>query len=263
MNKITILSVNFHNTFELLLNHTLTAHLNSNNLRNFSWFIADNTFDCDPIKVHKDSNISVFEGISKKKKLQMSLHHGSALNILRDHISSEFVLIIDPDFFILTKNWLSIVIEYMKKKNLTFFGTPWHPAGPKGIKWFDFPNCHFLLIDLKKININEIDFRPAVGEYLDDKLIKSRDTGYRIRYKYKDDKFLKNELMKPDFISENFKTDLENLGISKDSISKSEFYKSPDLIKGFHLRRTQSFVRLLDITTSKKLFSLFVKYSVN
>ena len=69
MQEVSILSVNYHNSFELLLNHHLIAALNSES--NFSpyWLIADNTFDCDPIKAKEDSHhINIYEGISKKKR---------------------------------------------------------------------------------------------------------------------------------------------------------------------------------------------------
>jgi hypothetical protein len=259
MQEVSILSVNYHNSFELLLNHHLTAALNSESSFSPYWLIADNTFDCDPIKAKKDSHrINIYEGISKKKGLQQSVHHGTALNILREKVSTRFVLVLDPDFYVLSQNWLSLTADFMEKNNLSILGSPWHPLGPRGIKWFDFPNSHFLLIDTKNIDIRDLDFRPAIGEFPEDLTVKSRDVGYRIREKYKDHKQIKYSMLKPTNIPLYLIKKLEILGFPKKSIIHSEYYNSIGLIKALHLRRTQSKLRLSNMSIIEDLLNLFL-----
>ena len=68
-------------------------------------------------------------------------------------------------------------------------------------------------------------------------------------------------MLKPDYLSKDLNKDLKDLGLSKDTIVRSEFYKTPNLLQGFHLRRTRSKLHLNNMSMSKKFFSLFVKYS--
>ena len=261
MNELSILTVNFHNTFEILLNHNLTELQNKESKIKIDWLICDNTYDCDPIKGTENSNISIFKGISKLNKLQRSIHHGSALNILRDKTCSEFILILDPDFFVLSNNWIHKCITFARNNDLTFIGSPWHPLGPKGIKWFDFPNCHFLLINTNKVKLNNLDFSPAYDEFKEDIKVKSRDTGYRIRQKYLNDPDIKFRLFNPKETPENFINKLSDIGFNKEFSKYSEYYEFENILKGFHLRRTISSFHLVKLNETKKLLNLLIKNS--
>ena len=95
-----------------------------------------------------------------------------------------------------------------------------------------------------------------IGEFPEDISVKSRDCGYRIREKYKDHKQIKYSMLRPANIPLYLIKKLEILGFPKESIMHSEYYNSVGLIKAFHLRRTQSKLRLSNMSILKDLLNL-------
>jgi len=89
-----------------------------------------------------------------------SYHHAAALNdcLATVEINTKYILILDPDFYILRAKWIQEVLSHMADNNLGFFGSPWHP------KWYskfrNFPCQQCMFIDLSLIDIEDIDFRP-------------------------------------------------------------------------------------------------------
>lgn len=102
--------------------------------------------------------------ISKPKACRGSYQHAAALNrfIHEQEVQTRFLLILDPDFFILQKNWIKEVCKHMETCGLWFFGAPWHP------KWFSkhryFPCVHCLFIDTKYVKYRDLDFTPDLVE---------------------------------------------------------------------------------------------------
>jgi hypothetical protein len=259
--NITILSVNFATQFELESNISLMRLNNTGDL-GFRWIIADNSIEESPfVKKPSMRDVDVVEGVSKKAAPQMGEQHGEALNLLIRKVDTEFALILDPDFYVFNENWLGASLEFMRQRDLTFFGSPWHSATSRQ-KWYDFPNCHFLMIDMRSLDREILDFRPALSEKFLDPVTQSRDTGYRIRRTFKDDPARKSELMESVDMPELVTRIFENAGISSENLAKTEFYRKGDWLDAFHFRRTQSLVQIFgdDLGTTKALFEVAEVY---
>ncbi|MDG2286166.1 MAG: hypothetical protein P8N43_11640 [Alphaproteobacteria bacterium] len=191
-------------------------------------------------------NVEVFDGLPKSVVPRMSHHHGEALNLLIKRAGTDFVLVLDPDFYIFNANWIRHSIDFMKREDLSFFGSTWHSV-LHNWKWYDFPNCHFLMMNMKKLESESLDFRPG---FLDpgftDPVTRSRDTGYRLRHRFKYDPHHRNAIVEgsdtPNWIREIF-LDCE---IEDTKIARMEYYKKDNLIDAVHLRRTQSLVQIFD-----------------
>jgi hypothetical protein len=91
-----------------------------------------------------------------------SYHHAAALNLAIRKVETRYALVIDPDLFVVCRNWIAECMGHVRRRDLTFFGVPWHPRWYR--KWRDFPCVHFLLIDLARAPAQSIDFTPAIVE---------------------------------------------------------------------------------------------------
>jgi hypothetical protein len=96
-----------------------------------------------------------------------SYHHAMAINLGLQHINTRYLLVLDPDFYILRDNWIELVLSYMKTMELSFFGAPWHPKWYH--KWRDFPCAHCLFIDLSRVQALHLDFLPGILRSTKDK----------------------------------------------------------------------------------------------
>lgn len=74
-------------------------------------------------------------------------------------VNTRFVLVLDPDFYIVSEEWAARVINYMLEKDLAFLGAPWHPKWYYKLRYF--PCGHCLFIDLARISKDELDFTPG------------------------------------------------------------------------------------------------------
>lgn len=125
-----------------------------------------------------------------------SLHHAEGLMVGKAGVATRYLLVIDPDFYVLRPNWVAEVLEHMESRELSLFGSCWHP------RWYyqyrGFPTVHFMLIDLHRLPLELLDFTPGIREdwfyravdranwlpYSLSRLLRLgrlRDTGYRIR----------------------------------------------------------------------------------
>lgn len=89
-----------------------------------------------------------------------SYQHATALNrFLREQeIDTRYLMILDPDFYVVRDNWITDALQHMAEAGLWFMGVPWHP------KWYSkhryFPCVHCMFVDLSVIKPNELDFTP-------------------------------------------------------------------------------------------------------
>jgi hypothetical protein len=163
-NSLTILTVAGPGDRQYVeANIELTALLNRDS--QYRVFVLDNgiPFTHERLEIDNDRT-TVLEGAppdaSLSRHCRGSYHHAAALNafLQAGYIDSRYLLIVDPDFYILRKGWIGEVISYMSEKELCFFGAPWHP------KWFTkyryFPCGHCMFIDSRRINVKELDFTP-------------------------------------------------------------------------------------------------------
>lgn len=204
-NRLTISSV-YHSsaTRDLLkFNLALTKELNPG--IDFNWVVADNSLGTVP-GLDPQLGFTVIPGARRIKNVPSwargSYHHAAGIHKTIPHLKTRFALVLDSDFFLVRPGWIAGVIEHMLKKNLHFFGAPYHPSRFIKYRYTSSINCIF--IDSDRINLKELDFSPAYenalaprsylgainkrirkiamafpfGERL--KIEKSRDTGYKI-----------------------------------------------------------------------------------
>ena len=105
--------------------------------------------------------------IFKKSELKLkyvdnpSSQHGALLNLLLERIEkhhSRFIIIIDPDFFILKRNWIHNLLDYMENKSVAILGASYPETDCR--LYYDFPTAYFSVIDLSLISINKLDYLP-------------------------------------------------------------------------------------------------------
>jgi len=89
-----------------------------------------------------------------------SYHHAAALNMALERVSTPWLLVLDPDYFVVYRNWIAEVLDHMRRRSLALFGAPWHYSWNR--KWRYFPCVHFLMIDLARVGLGELDFTPAL-----------------------------------------------------------------------------------------------------
>lgn len=185
------------------------------------WLIAQNT---PPPVIEKfqigSRDIQILPGqeFDPDKQLPASYHHGASLNAIVRMAQTRFLLVTDPDFYIIRNEWVVLVLAYMQEIGLAFLGVPWHP------KWYYkhryFPCAHCLFIDLAQVNKDELDFRPGQAEpgligsktlwqrvclaleawggfNLRRSIGSSQDTGYRLYRRFNADPRIKAECMIP------------------------------------------------------------------
>lgn len=134
--------------------------------RDFRMMVVDNTSMEEPGLRVDDDRCVVVSGIDTKDlpkgEARGSYHHAGALNSVIRQVDTRYVLVLDPDLFVVYRNWIAECLEHMRRRNLAFFGTPWHSRWYR--KWRGFPCVHFLLIDLNKVDKGRLDFMPAIVE---------------------------------------------------------------------------------------------------
>ena len=131
----------------------------------FRFLAVDNAQTGTPALKIEDPRAEVLAGIDPEPLPlpgRGSYHHAAALNMAIRKVETRYALVIDPDLFVVYRNWIAECLEHMRRRDLRFFGVPWHPRWYR--KWRDFPCVHFLLIDLSKVPAAELDFTPAVVE---------------------------------------------------------------------------------------------------
>ena len=219
---LTICTVSYNSADWINLNERLVNALNPDT--NYHWIIVENSpRDSDKrIFTPMMPNMSILEGaeIEPDRYAIPSYHHGSGLNIGIQGVHTRYLLVLDPDFYIIQKGWIGSVLKYMLQNQIYILGAPWHPSRYK--KWRYFPCAHCTFYDLKHINKDRLDFRPDYDAYprldkkykgLQKKFFKlidplklanrrlighSADTGYRIYMTYNKNS-VRNECFAPVF----------------------------------------------------------------
>jgi len=153
---LTICSVSFHNARHLILNWNLTRRFNRDPQR-IKWVIAENTPEGGTDRLDfTDDRFLVIPGASGQ--CRVSYHHTEALQKCLTAVDTRFLLILDPDFYIVRGQWLDEIVAHMKTNDLALFGVPWHPKYIDKFRYF--PTVHCTFVDLHKLRIEDLDFRP-------------------------------------------------------------------------------------------------------
>lgn len=174
---IDIVSVTYKSEEYLKLNYELTNEINSE----FHWVVVCNDHNT------KLSHIGEFEcvnGVDMPAEISCNVnkhshHHGLGLNEGLKYTSQRFVLLLDPDFYVVHSH--KSIIDYMIKHELSIFGAPYANDG----KWRPFPNfptAFCMYVDTTKAAVDEWDFSPKPQA----DQTKWYDTGHKVYERYAD-----------------------------------------------------------------------------
>lgn len=220
---VNICTVSFCNAEHLRLNWRLVDRLNRGGTR-LQWIVAENSPEDAPDRLPmNDDHFMIIEG-ERPGQYSPNFQHTIALHKCLDRASTRFVLVLDPDFYIVRPNWANEVIKHMERHELAFFGVPWHPRLAQKYRYFPAVHCFFF--DRERVSLADLDFRPIgdgqkrlsasdagdqaeaqseVSRRLQDWLgLTARrkqyfDTGTRIYKRYSDDKTVRYECALPVF----------------------------------------------------------------
>lgn len=200
---LSICSVNCRSGDILNANWKLTAGLNGDVPER--WIVVETTRTGDPGAVGAaERQFQVLRGLADDEEVPadgdyqhgikiFSYEHGIGLNQAVKHVTTRWVLFLDPDFCILTREWCRRIPEYMERQELAFFGAPHHAHMWRKYRYFPAAFCMF--VDLAKVPKESLDFRPILRHrtWLS-RLIEKRfprlligrvpDTGWRVYTKY-------------------------------------------------------------------------------
>jgi hypothetical protein len=158
--ELTICTVSFHNARHIALNWELAAALNKNADR-INWIVAENTPAAGKDRLSfSDPRYRVVPGAPPNVK--DNYHHTEGLHRALELVTSRYLLILDPDFYIVRENWWEEVRAYLGARRLAFFGSPWHPKFTDKYRYF--PAVHCMFIDLAKVSLRDLDFSPWPGK---------------------------------------------------------------------------------------------------
>jgi hypothetical protein len=161
--ELTVCTVSFKNKALVELNRQLTAALNP--AASPQWIVVENSPPStgNAFSV-QGGEFTVIEGVPFNPSVSRaaSHHHAQALHKALAQLNTRFVLILDPDFYIVLPDWVHQIPQYMQQKGLAVLGVPWHP------RWFakfrEYPTMHCMFIDLAQFERDDLDFSP--GSYV-------------------------------------------------------------------------------------------------
>lgn len=118
------------------------------------------------------------DGSPELKYSHPSLDHGAMLNLMMKDVdgSFDFVLVMDPDCFLVGNNRLQEHMNHMGSNGIAISGTSYGMQAPKSF-FRDFPTVFALLIDCALVDIRALDFRPSKWSSESD--VEIRDRGIR------------------------------------------------------------------------------------
>lgn len=213
----TIALVNYHSS--VYIGWQLKILYEFNNRRDFQVIIIDNSSDANEMrKLNKLSsqypNVTIVHRSYSRKVEIASVQHGNGLNIALQFAKlakSKLFLTLDPDCFVLSKNFLDM-LEDKIVSGCVAFGTEYSIAKKKMIKKHnDFP-CAFACAYNLDVMSCDISFSPSSND-AKEIMEAGSDVGYQIREEFANlnymsfqQKILKNSLF---FQSSLFVKDFE------------------------------------------------------
>lgn len=156
--EVTFCSVLYHHHEQIRLNKFYFERLNES-YADMPWLITDNT-PADQSVALELPNMTLFPGI--EGGLKPNLQHTLGLNQCLPSVDTRFLIVLDPDFYVVVPNWLPQLLQHMDENSLPFWGVPWHPSYANKYRYF--PCVHFIVIDTDRVPIEQLDFRPALTE---------------------------------------------------------------------------------------------------
>ena len=77
-----------------------------------------------------------------------SYHHAESLGLALEGADTRFVIIMDPDFYVIRRGWIGDILGHMKDRDLALFGAPWSPRWRQKVRYVAAP--HLMVIDREK-----------------------------------------------------------------------------------------------------------------
>jgi len=215
--RLSVCTVSYGHASHLELNSKLIERLNRNASERVDWLVAENAPASNANRLKgTERAFSHYPG-NVDSSLGASDQHAQALNALLRHVTHRFVLVLDPDFYIVRDDWIEAVTMHMKARRLAFFGAPWHPRYVENYRYF--PAVHCMFIDRTRVSLAAVDFRPLQADdrpiqslvherpsllsritrrlHLDERKRKPWDTGTRIYQRFGADPTIQTECLVP------------------------------------------------------------------
>jgi hypothetical protein len=156
---LTILSVSYESRRWLELNLALAARLNPG--REPRWLVAENSPPGSANALapnHGGFHVVPGAPFRELPFAAASYHHGAALNLALAQVETRWLLVLDPDCFIVRPRWIEEVLGHMEEHGAALLGSPWHPRRVKAIRYFPCAHCTF--VDLARVPRAALDFLP-------------------------------------------------------------------------------------------------------
>jgi len=158
-NAVTVCTVSFHNAPHLRLNWMLADALNRDGSE-IRWVVAENTPSGSKDRLTADdSRFKVIEGVGPEHV--PNFQHTIALHKCFEFVTTRFLLVLDPDFYLVRPQWVDAVTRHMLSHDLAFFGVPWHPRFSDKYRYFPAVHCFF--VDLDRVGIDALEGDPLLA----------------------------------------------------------------------------------------------------
>lgn len=156
---LTICSVAFRAKFCLDLNDQLMRRLNPGAALP-EWLLFDNNTEVDEAIERNDSRFTVVP--APGGEFVLGYDHAIGISGLLQRVKTRFLLIQDPDCFIVRPDWIRDVTQHMDRHELGFFGTPINPRRHNSYRYFPYMVCMF--VDLARVPLRDLCFVPDVWQ---------------------------------------------------------------------------------------------------
>jgi len=156
---LTICSVAYRAKACLDINARLTRTLNAGR-RSPEWLLFDNNVDPAEAIDSADPRFAVMK--PAERDIDMGYEHALGISALLARVRTRFLLVLDPDCFVVLPDWLRRVPEHMMARGLGFFGTPINPRRYNSYRYFPYMVC--LFVDLARVSPRELCFLPGVWD---------------------------------------------------------------------------------------------------
>jgi hypothetical protein len=166
------------------LHYQLRILYELNDPKEFKLIIVDNSFPTQkkeleeiisPYAAHKNIEI-ICHTPTYNKELKGSLDHSEGLNIVLQNTDTSYLLVHDPDFFWVQKNYLKTFESYILRGNVTI-GAPY--ITPMKFGRPNFPAAFGCAFSVKSIRQNNLDF--DIGKTAKEVGFDHKDVGWKMR----------------------------------------------------------------------------------
>lgn len=161
---LTICSVSYNSAAHLAFNRRLVAHLNPG--ARIRWIVVENSppdAEWQVMPDPSDPDLTLLPPAARNPESLRpgSYQHGKALNEAVRMATTRWVLVLDPDFYIVRPNWHATVTTHMAERGLGYFGAPWHPRWYTKFRYF--PSVHCFFVDQQRQRVADLDFSAGEG----------------------------------------------------------------------------------------------------